>query len=78
MDYPQDDLIVTERVAIVAWDLALGTALTTAEIADRTGLTANGVHKMMSKVARVRPVMLWDGEWQRTDGQEWEEEGEEQ
>jgi len=68
MDYPANDLVVTERAAQTAWMLCEGATLTTRQIAEKVGLHVKSAYHMMNKIARVLPVMLdEDGRWHRTD-----------
>ncbi len=58
------DFATTERVALVAWSLVLGTALTTREIADLTGLTWGGAYRMLYRISRALPLYQDDdGRW---------------
>ena len=68
MDYPANDLVVTERAAQTAWMLCEGATLTTRQIAEKVGLHVKSAYHMMNKIARVLPVMLDDeGRCHRTD-----------
>ena len=68
MDYPANDLVVTERAAQAAWMLAEGATLTTREIAERVGLHVKSTYHMMYKIARVLPIELDEaGRWCRVD-----------
>ena len=68
MDYPGNDMVVTERAAQAAWLLCEGATLTTRQIAEKVGLHVKSAYHMMNKIARVLPVMLDDeGRWHRTD-----------
>jgi alkylated DNA nucleotide flippase Atl1 len=55
---------VSERVAVVLARLYAGRAMTTAEVAELTGLTARGALYMMNRLCRVQPLVLDDGRWQ--------------
>lgn len=67
-DFPRDDMVATERAALVAWWLAGGTRLTTTEFAIRVGLKAKSAWHLMNKVARVLPICLdEEGRWHRID-----------
>ena len=68
MDYPGNDLVVTERAAAVSWQLADGARMTTREIAEHSGLRLRGTYYMMLKLSRVLPIALdeW-GRWHRID-----------
>ncbi len=55
---------VSERVAVVLAQLYAGGAMTTAEVADLTGLTVRGAHYLMSRLCRVQAIVLDDGHWQ--------------
>jgi hypothetical protein len=56
-----------ERAAVVAWHLAAGACLSTAEVARRTGLTVRGAYFLMDAVSRVAPVINDNGRWRRMD-----------
>lgn len=59
--------VTTERVAVVTARLVRGEFGTTLEIAEWVGLTRSGAWEMLTKIARVLPVILVDGCWQITD-----------
>ena len=59
---------VTERAALVTWLLVHGAALTTNEVAARTGLSVRGAHFLCDKISTVLPVVLVDGRWQLASG----------
>ena len=68
MDYPANDLVVTERAATVSWQLADGARMTTREIAQSSGLQVRGAYRMMNKLARVLSIALDEvGRWHRID-----------
>ena len=68
MDYPGNDLVVTERAAVVSWQLADGARMTTREIAQSSGLHVRSAYHMMNKLARVLPIALDEvGRWHRVD-----------
>ena len=58
-----EDLITTERVAVVVYRLMLGERLTTAAVADLTGISWSGAYYMMTKISRVAPVVQCSGHW---------------
>lgn len=67
-DYPDKDMVVTERAATVSWQLADGVRMTTREIAERSGLQLRGTYYMMLKLSRVLPIALDEyGRWHRVD-----------
>jgi len=67
-DYPKADLVVTERAAVVSWQLADGARMTTRDVAERYGIDMSGAHKMMNKMARKLPIALDEfGRWHRID-----------
>lgn len=59
------ELLPTERTAIVVGRILLGERLTTRQIADYLGITWDGAHKMLGKIARVLPIVQTDGCWER-------------
>ena len=68
MDYPESDMVVTERAAKTAWLLADGAKMTTREIAGTVGLHIKSAYHMMNKIARVLPIALDEGgHWHRVD-----------
>jgi len=68
MDYPESDMVVTERAAKTAWLLADGARMTTRDIADKVGLHVRSAYHMMNKLGRVLPIALDErGRWCRVD-----------
>lgn len=59
---------VSERVAVVLARLYEGRAMTTAEVAELTGLTINGAYKLMYRLSRIQSIVLVDGVWQTCSG----------
>ena len=59
-----EDMVTTERVAIVVSRLVAGHKGTTADIAEWVGLTRFGAWDMLSRISRVLPVSIVDGCWQ--------------
>jgi len=57
------EYITTERVAVIVWQLADGEALTTAQVAEIAGISRQGAFQMLQKLARVIPILCFDGEW---------------
>ena len=53
-----------ERIAIIVWHLAHGEGLTTAQVAEITGLNLRGARKLMASVSRVLPVCQVAGTWE--------------
>jgi hypothetical protein len=62
-----DELIPTERVAIIVYLLCKGHSYTTMEAGMITGLRRKGAWAMLSKVSRVLPLAGPD----RTPGSNW-------
>jgi len=58
-----DDYITTERVAVVVRALTLGDKLTTADVARLVGISRQGAHIMLTKIARVTPLYEECGRW---------------
>ena len=59
-----EEMVTTERVAIVVYRLVSGQRGTTADIAEWVGLTRFGAWDMLSRISRVLPVAIIDGCWQ--------------
>ena len=58
------DYSAQEKAALIAWHLAHGEAMTTAEVASLTGLTWAGAWFLMSRLSRVLPIYRDDaGVW---------------
>lgn len=55
---------VTERAALVTWILVHGGALTTREVAERTGIGIRAAHYLCDRLSLVLPIVLVDGRWQ--------------
>ena len=53
---PDNDLCPTERFGVIAWRLARGEQLTTADAARLTGLTRFGAWHLLDKLSRVLPL----------------------
>jgi len=53
-----------EKVALVVWHLAHGDGLSTASVADMTGLTRQGAWELMICLSRVLPIYQDNGVWQ--------------
>jgi len=56
--------IPSERTAVIVWLLANGHKLRTAEIAKLCGISRQGAHAQLSRIARVLPLVLSENEWQ--------------
>jgi hypothetical protein len=54
-DYTED-YTAQERAALVAWHLAHGEVMTTAEVASVTGLSWAGAWHLMNRLSRVLPI----------------------
>ena len=65
LDYPEADLVATERAAMLAWWLARGQRLTTRGAAVRLGYSVSAAHHMLHKLERVIPIERRNGLWQR-------------
>lgn len=59
------DYTPQERAALAIYEILEGRELTTAEIAERTGIQWHGAHKMMNNVSRVVPITQRNGVWIR-------------
>lgn len=53
---PNSELCTTERVAIVAYRLAIGEQLTTSDVANLIGISHCGAWEMLNKLSRVLPI----------------------
>ena len=58
-----EDYTPQERAALVAWHLAHGEGMRTADVEALTGLTWEGARVLMCKLSRVIPIMQVRGEW---------------
>lgn len=67
LDESISDYTAQERAALTAFYILEGAEMTTAEIAERVGLTHQGAWSMMQRVARVVPVYQDEGRWRRFD-----------
>jgi len=57
------DYTTTTRVAAVVWRLAKGDKMTTAEVSVAYGISRQGAHSLMSKLALEIPITVIDGAW---------------
>jgi hypothetical protein len=58
------DYTAQEKAALIAWHLAHGEAMTTAEVASITGLSWAGAWFLMNRLSRVLPIYRNDsGIW---------------
>lgn len=55
--------VTTERVAIVTFLFCQGCRFRTAEIANILGLSRQGAYSQLSRMSRVLPLVLAEGEW---------------
>lgn len=62
-----EEMVTTERVAIVVWQLAHGVPMHTVEVAQILGITQQGAWSLLAKLCRVLPVSLEDGTWKRME-----------
>lgn len=58
-----EEMISTERVALVVKHLMLGDRLTTAEVARMTGLERTGAYRLLTKVSTVLSLTQENGRW---------------
>lgn len=58
-----DEMVTTERVAIVVRLLTLGRKLTTAEVAELAGIQPKSAWDMLTKISRVTPLYQESGCW---------------
>lgn len=57
----------TERAGTVGIALGRGQSLTTVEIMHMTGLTHSGAWRLMDRLSRNVPLILYNGKWQIAD-----------
>ena len=62
-----EEMVVTERAALVAFWLAKGAQWTVSEVAERTGLTRQGAEYLLKTMSRVIPIYVDDGRWQEAE-----------
>jgi hypothetical protein len=62
--HPEEDMVITERAALVAWRLAHGEAMTTADAAEMVGVCERSAQRMMCKIARILPIVQRNGHWE--------------
>lgn len=61
-----NEMVVTQRAALVGFRIAEGEEFTTSQIAEMCGLTVEGAKKMMEKASAVVPIYDdEDGVWRR-------------
>jgi hypothetical protein len=58
-----EELIPTERVALIVYELTVGGTVTTAQVAQMTGITHSGAWRMLGKLSRVLPLTEENGQW---------------
>ncbi len=56
-------IVTTERVAMITFLFCQGRRFRTAEIAGILGISQRGAYAQLSRMARVLPLALVDGEW---------------
>ena len=56
-------VITTERVALITFLLCEGRHFRTVEIANLLGVSQRGAYAQLSRMARVLPLTLCEGEW---------------
>jgi DNA-binding IclR family transcriptional regulator len=62
----KSDTVPTERAGLVTWWFIKGQRLTTAEVADKLGISRQGAHSMLEKLSRIIPLTKDDcpgGKW---------------
>lgn len=64
LDFPEEDLVITERAALVAWRLAHGDAMSTEDAARLVGVARSTAYEMLCKMARVLPIRRYNGLWE--------------
>lgn len=56
-------MVARERAAYVAFWLAEGRTFTTAQVAERTGLSHSGARRLLKAISRVIPICEEKGIW---------------
>lgn len=62
-----DYMSAQEKAAKVTFQIVSGDTPTTADIAERFGMTWQGAYRMMSNVSRVVPLTTENGRWRVWD-----------
>ena len=63
-------MVARERAAYVAFWLAEGREFSTAQVAERTGLTRQGALDLLKAISRVIPIREEKGIWSRMHREE--------
>lgn len=67
MESPCDgELTVTDRAADMAWEIALGSAFTTEQVMERTGLGYRGALALLHRMSRRKPIIYFEKRWMST------------
>ena len=66
MGEDDNDYTPQEKAALVAWHLAHGEGMRTADVQALTGLSWRGAYNLMCRLSRVLPICRgqYDGRWQ--------------
>lgn len=59
---PGGDMVATERAGLALW-LLLQEPMSTAEAAERCGLSYEGARQLLTKLSRVVPIYREGGKW---------------
>lgn len=62
------DMRTTDRVAMICWLLLQGRAMTTVDVAKRTGMTRQGAWYLMARLSRTVPLYNDSGQWRLLEG----------
>ena len=63
-----EEMVVTQRAALVGYYIGIGGSFTTKEIAEIAGTTHIGAYKLMDKVSGTLPIYRDDdGVWRRLE-----------
>jgi len=63
-----DEYSTTERVAVLTWRLATGSAVSGSELATMFGMSRQGAHAMLARLSRVLPLYQdAAGRWRLVD-----------
>jgi hypothetical protein len=63
-----EEMVVTQRAALVGYYIGIGGCFTTQEVAEIAGTTYDGAHKLMDKVSSTLPIYRDDdGVWRRLE-----------
>ncbi len=62
------DMLPSERAGLLAWWLAQGEELTTAETAELLEVDRTAAWRLLTKLSRQLPIACVDGKWSKISG----------